>query len=148
MGHYTDKARIIKTLGRGEEELVQLTDKIGVNTVDNAEVDDAIAKAEGAIDHALAAAGYATPVATPDERLRTCATDLAVCRLHSHEVPPLYRARCEEAHDWLKRVESGKVTVPGAVRLDQGGTGRVAAGRRTLVFTGDYFARMPGGLDS
>ncbi len=145
-GQYTDKQRVIESLGGGESELIQLTDKAEQGVVDDEVLTRAIVQAEGEIDDALAAGGYMTPVADPAQKLRTLATDLTVCRLYDHEITLVYEARCKEAHAWLNQVATGRRSVPGAVRHERGGDGQIRGGKRSMVFTDNYLSRMPGGL--
>lgn len=98
--------------------LVALTDDDKNGQPDDYVIEAALERAEGLIDAALAAAGYAVPVAMPIPAgaglLVGANTWLAVCDLAARRgvVPEDYRTQCDLYKGILSEIKSGTMVLP------------------------------------
>jgi len=133
---YALTADLIARFGR--DELLQLTDRSGVDRVDEAVVGAAIADAGASIDGYLAAR-YALPVAPTPALLTRIACDLARFYLHGPSATELVRKGFEDAQRILRDLADGRavlagaaVAVPGSSPAAPGGSVQVAAPERRV----------------
>ena len=115
----------------GEEELIQLTDRMGEGTYDAEVVAQAIADSDADID-AYLAARYTTPLSPIPSILVRIGCDLARYYLWKDQASDAVRMRYEDARRLLERIATGAVGVgPAATAPD-------AAGREVLFAAGSH----------
>lgn len=113
---YVTQAEMVTRFG--ERELRELTDRTNLNAIDGAVVARAIADAEAECDSWLSVR-YSVPLASPSDRLRAVAADIARYRLWADGAPEHVRRAYEDALGWLRAVAAGSagaeavVTAPG-----------------------------------
>jgi len=91
----------------GETEIVQLTDRNGDDTADQAVVDRALEDASAIADSYLARR-HTVPLDPAPLVLVSAVCDIARARLYDANVPEAVTSRKDEAIGWLKRVADGK----------------------------------------
>ncbi len=101
----------------GDEELTQLTDRLGAGVVDAAVAGAALAEAEAEID-AYLAGRHALPLATVPPILVRIACDIARYRLATDAPLEEVRKRYEDARRLLENLAAGRVTL-GLPAVDQ-----------------------------
>lgn len=92
----------------GETELVQLTDRDGVDAVDQAVLARALADADAEIEARLQAR-YALPLASVPRLLVGIAADIARYRLYDDRATEQVRRRYEDATKLLDRIGKGEL---------------------------------------
>lgn len=105
---YATKSDLITRFG--DDELTQLTDRVGAGAADAAAVARALTDAEAEIDGYLAAR-YRLPLASVPPLLTRLACDLARYRLWSDLASEEVRRRYEDARRLLESLASGRVTL-------------------------------------
>ena len=130
----------------GAEELIQLTDRALLGTVDAPTVAAALADADAAIEGYLAAR-YAVPVSPVPALLRRVGCDISRFFLHGNAAPEPVRQAYEDALRVLKDLADGRAVLVGAAAAASGavpaaspGTVRLDAPSRGLdrASLGDY----------
>lgn len=94
----------------GDEELIQLTDRLGTGTVDAAVVQAALDEADAEIDAHLAGR-HALPLVVVPPILVRLACDIARYRLMSDTPPEEARKRYEDARRLLESLAAGRVSL-------------------------------------
>ena len=94
----------------GEDELAQLTDRLGAGVPDAAIVERALADADAEIDGYLASR-YAMPLATVPPVLARIACDIARYRLWEDRASDEVRRRYEDARRVLESIARGQVSL-------------------------------------
>ncbi|TCS69766.1 phage gp36-like protein [Sulfuritortus calidifontis] len=94
----------------GEDELIQLTDRVGAGVVDTAIVSRALDDAEAEIDGYLAAR-YRLPLPTTPALLARIACDIARYRLWEDRASDEVRQRYEDARRLLENISSGRASL-------------------------------------
>ncbi len=84
-----------------EELLIQLTDDEGLNRVNDARVDEAIAQAGAEID-SYCATKYAVPFATVPPIVKKCSVDMAIYNLYSRRVEKTPETRVDRYNNAVK----------------------------------------------
>jgi phage gp36-like protein len=97
----------------GADELVQLTNRAGGNTIDAAVVARALADADGFIDPYLSQR-YAVPVSPVPAGLVKIAADIARFYLHGKAATETVRQAYEDAVKLLQEIGRGLASLPGA----------------------------------
>lgn len=95
----------------GDEELIQLTDRINNDSIIAAVVEQAIADAASEINGYVLAAGYSLPLANVPEVLRGYACDIARYRLYDDHATETVVKRYEDAVRFLNKLSEGKVSI-------------------------------------
>lgn len=117
----------------GEEELIQLTDRLGAGVVDAVVAGAALAEADAEID-AYLAGRYALPLAAVPQILVRLACDIARYRLATDTPLEEVRKRYEDARRLLENLAAGRVTL-GLPAVDQPAVqGGVAVSAPLAVF--------------
>lgn len=96
-----------------QADLADLTVESG-EVPDSLIVIDAISKAAAEIDSYLGVK-YVVPMATPPDRVKALAVDLAIYHLYSRRsiVPPVWQQRHDAAVAFLKQVVAGQMVIVG-----------------------------------
>jgi phage gp36-like protein len=111
--------------------LIQLADDDNDQQYEDPVVEDALDRAEGLVNAALGAAGYAVPVALPipkgAEVIKGATTWLAVCDLAARRgvIPEDYRMQCDLYKGILDQIRQGLLGLPlpaGSINLPQSST--------------------------
>jgi phage gp36-like protein len=116
MTSYASVQDVIATISK--KIAVQLTDDDEKGQVDEAPIELAIQRAQGLVDSALSAAGYAIPVAQPIPDgagvLNAATTWLAICDLASRRgiLPEDYKTQCDLYQSVLDRIRQGLLALP------------------------------------
>jgi phage gp36-like protein len=92
----------------GEEELIQLSDRLGDGVMDAAVIDQALADAGAVIDGYLAGR-YTLPLAPVPAILTGYACDLARERLYKDAAPEIVAKRADDARKFLVLAGQGKL---------------------------------------
>jgi len=110
---YADRAAMIARFGA--DEVVMLTDRSDTGAIDDANLDDALAGADGEIDGYLSGR-YATPVQA-SRRVQDLACDIARYRLCGGPTPVTdeIRDRYKDAIAFLRDIAAGRANLGGAV---------------------------------
>ncbi len=114
----------------GEQELIQLSDRANVGSIDAAVIGKALADADELIDSYIAARA-ALPLATVPARLVRVAGDVARYYLHADAPTEQVRRAYTDATAWLRDVSLGKAT------LGDDGVSAAAPVDATVEFVGD-----------
>jgi phage gp36-like protein len=88
-----------------EEVLVQLTDDEALGQVNQARVDEAIARADAEID-AYCGGRYAVPFSTVPELVRTLSAEMAVYHLFGRRVQEMPEARRDRYRGTVRQLEA------------------------------------------
>jgi len=94
----------------GEDELIQLTDRLGAGTVDAAVFERAAGDAAAEIDGYLAGR-HALPLAHVPPLLVRIAGDIVRHRLYADAAPEEVRKRYEDARRLLESIANGRVSL-------------------------------------
>lgn len=94
----------------GLNELVQLTDHAGANTVNAAVLELALGDAQATVDGYLRTA-YQLPLSVVPAELVRVACDLARYYLFGDAAPERVKTRRDEAMAWLRDVSAGRVAL-------------------------------------
>jgi len=96
-----------------QADLADLTVESG-EVPDSLIIIDAISKAGAEIDSYLGVK-YVVPMATPPDRVKALAVDLAIYQLYSRRsiVPPVWQQRHDAAVAFLKQVVAGQMVIVG-----------------------------------
>jgi len=94
----------------GEQELVELTDRVGVGRIDAAVLDRALTDADGEINGYLATR-YTLPLSPVPLTLARIASDIARYYLYADRVTEAVRTRYQDAIKFLRNVSEGLVTL-------------------------------------
>lgn len=94
----------------GEDELIQLTDRTGTDSIDAAVVGRALADADAEINGYLSTR-YTLPLSPVPDVLEKLACDIARYRLHDENPKEAIVKRYDDAIRFLKDVAAGKVTL-------------------------------------
>ena len=96
-----------------QSELAELTAESG-EVPDSIIIMDAISKAGAEIDSYLGVR-YVVPLATPPDRVKALAVDLAIYHLYSRRsvVPPVRQQKYDAAVAFLKQVAAGQLVIAG-----------------------------------
>ena len=96
-----------------QADLADLTVESG-EVPDSLIIIDAISKAAAEIDSYLGVK-YVVPLATPPDRVKALAVDLAIYHLYSRRsiVPPVWQQRYDAAVAFLKQVVAGQLVIVG-----------------------------------
>ncbi len=96
-----------------QADLADLTVESG-EVPDSLIIIDAISKAGAEIDSYLGVR-YVVPLATPPDRVKALAVDLAIYHLYSRRsiVPPVWQQRHDAAVAFLKQVVAGQIVIVG-----------------------------------
>ncbi len=121
----------------GEAELVQLTDRENIGSIDAVVLTQVIADADAEIDGYLAGR-YQLPIATVPGILRLYAGDIVRYRLYDNGATDEVRRRYEDAMKFLKLAAEGKVRL--------GADEPAAAGGAQIESGGRVFGRDQGGF--
>jgi phage gp36-like protein len=124
----------------GEDELVQLTDRLGTGAIDADVLARALADAAAEVDSYLRGR-VSLPLASPPAELVWVQADIARYRLHGVRATEEARKRYEDARSWLRDVAAGRVL------LDDDATPPTripSVAAPSAVFTDALLARMPG----
>lgn len=118
----------------GEVEIIQLTDRAGLGTVDDAVAQEALDRASSEADSYLEAR-YPVPLGSAPKALVATVCDIARYRLSggdSPETDPI-ASRYKLAVAWLRDISRGLASLPGAAAPVS--TNRVAfdSGRRSMA---------------
>lgn len=97
----------------GTDEIVQLTNRAGGNTVDAAVVASALAGASAEIDGYLAVR-YAVPVSPVPTSLREACLSIARYKLHGKSAGETVRRDYEDAIRFLRDIADGRAALAGA----------------------------------
>lgn len=101
-----------------KEILVQLTDDDKISQVNDAVCNLHLDNAEGEVNAALSAGGYATPIALPIPAgagiVKAASLWLAVCGLAARRgvIPDDYKNQCEYFHGILEKIGEGTLLLP------------------------------------
>ena len=122
----------------GSEELIQLTDRANLNTIDGTVVAAALADADATIEGYLAAR-YATPVSPVPALLTRIAADIARYTLHGKSAGEKVRQAYDDALRMLRDLSNGVAVLPGAAAVAAGAnpaasTGQVQIAQADRVF--------------
>jgi phage gp36-like protein len=104
------------------EEITQLTDDEGTGSVNQPRVDEAIARADAAID-AYCASRYCVPFAVPPALIKAISADLAAYYLCSRRADLVSAARTDRYKNALARLEAisrGLITLVTQVVASEG----------------------------
>jgi phage gp36-like protein len=112
----------------GQEELLQLTDRAGVQAIDGAAVTAALADADAMIETYLAQR-YALPVAPVPQLLRRIACDITRFLLSGDAATDAVRQAHADALRTLRDLAGGAAALPGAAAAPPGATPATAGGR-------------------
>lgn len=115
----------------GEEELVQLTDRLGIGAIDPQVALQALADAAAEIDGHLAGR-YALPLATVPPLLTAYACDLAREKLYKDVAPEIVVKRADDARRFLRLAAEGRIGLGVSPAPDTPGGVQVAAGERVF----------------
>lgn len=115
----------------GEEEILALADD-GAGAIDTAEVDDAIADAQGEIDGYAAAGGYALPLSPVPRIIVAYACDIARYRLYDEHATEQVRKRYEDATKFLRLLAEGKVQLGIESASESAGDVQFSSGKRVM----------------
>ncbi len=130
-----------------EQELVELTDRVGVGRIDTAVLDRALTDADGEINGYLATR-YALPLATVPIVLTRLACDVARYFLYQDRATEAVRTRYQDALKFLRNVAAGVVSLgvdaSNAAPADSSGPKYDTGGR---VFTRGRSDGTEGSLD-
>jgi len=99
-----------------EEAVIQLTDDEDTGAVNQAHVDEAIARADSVID-AYCGSLYAVPFSDPPQAIKNISADLAIYNLYSRKVDAVPEARLERYRTGTRQLEAiakGTVTLGSA----------------------------------
>ena len=136
---YIDKAVMIRFFA--ESELIQLTDRAGAGTIDDAVLNQAMTTAESEVD-SYVGAGYILPLSTVPDVLKAMTGDIARYRLYDNRATEEVQKRYDRAISWLRDISKGVVSL-GIKTTDPEPESTVAAvSARPQVFTNDLFDRM------
>lgn len=105
---YASQADMIDRFG--ESELIDLTDRSFVGTIDVVVLDRALADATAEIDGYLASRYQLPLTSQPAVLVRVCA-DIARYNLHDDNLPELVETRYKAAVDLLRQVSLGRVSL-------------------------------------
>lgn len=94
----------------GEEELIQLTDRLGDGVMDAAVIDQALADAGAVIDGYLAGR-YTLPLSPVPHILVGYACDLARERLYKDAAPEVVVKRADDARRFLALAGQGRISL-------------------------------------
>ena len=96
-----------------QSELAELTAESG-EVPDSLIITDAISKAGAEIDSYLGVK-YVVPLATPPDRVKALAVDLAIYHLYSRRsvVPPVRQQKYDAAVAFLKQAAAGQMVIVG-----------------------------------
>lgn len=97
----------------GEQELVELTNREGGDTVDAAVVAKALADADAMVDTYLAGR-YAVPVSPAPPLLVRLAADIARFFLHGKAATESVRQAFDDALTMLQQISAGRASLPDA----------------------------------
>ena len=139
---YTSADSLIEQFGEGE--LIQLTDRAGTGAIDDAVLARAINAVSAWVDTQVRGR-YVVPLAVPlpDDAVSSI-NELVRHKLYVHQGTKEVHERQQSAERYWYDIRDGRTSLPGQIQADSGGV--IASGKRTMVFTDDYFARMPGAL--
>lgn len=98
----------------GVEELVRLTDELGVGRVGKAALFAALADASAEIDGYLSRR-YLTPISPVPPLIANVCAEIARYRLHGDAVPEVVSTRYRDALRILERLAQGVMVLPGSV---------------------------------
>jgi len=141
---YTSAALLIDRYG--EEELIQLTDRTGTGSIDDVVLDQSIAAVSDWVDTQVRNR-YVVPLKTPLPNDAIAAiNELVRHDLYVQQGTEEVHERQKSAARYWYDIRDGRTSLPGQTPADSGGV--IASGKRTMVFTDDYFAHMPGGIGS
>lgn len=104
---YATLADLVAKIPRGEQELIELTDRDASGIVNAARVDDALATATSIADSYLAKV-VAVPLSVVPELLQTHVCNLARYELYGDQPTDEVRRRRDDALAWLKDVAAGR----------------------------------------
>lgn len=107
---YATIADLIAKIPRGEQELTELTDRIGAGVLDDARVNDALATAQSTADSYLAKV-VTLPLSSVPELLQTHVCNLARYELYGDAPTDEVRRRRDDAISWLKDVVAGRAVL-------------------------------------
>lgn len=125
----------------GEDELIQLTDRNGTGAVDQDVLLRAIDDAQAEVDSYLSTR-YAVPLTPVPTVLALHAANVVRYRLYEDGATEEVEKRYKQSIAWLKDVSSGRAHLD-VIEREDAASGPAGA-RRSMVFTGDCLARMPG----
>ena len=128
----------------GEDELIQLTDRIGSGTIDEEVIQQAINSVSAWVDTQLGSR-YSTPLATPltDDAI-AAVNELVRHQLYVHEAPDEIHERQRDAKQYFTDLRDGRAVLQGQTAAVNGES--TAAGRRDMVFTDSLINTMPGAM--
>jgi phage gp36-like protein len=94
----------------GADELIELTDRDGLDVIDATVIDRALADADAEINGYLASK-YTLPLSTVPQILQAYTCDIARYRLHDENPKEIVVERYKDAIRYLKDVVSGKASL-------------------------------------
>lgn len=106
----------------GEDELIQLTNRDGLDEIDATVVERALADAEAEINGYMASK-YTLPLSSVPQILETYACDIARFRMQSENPKEIVITRYENAIRYLKDVVTGKASLGVDTNNEQPATG-------------------------
>ncbi len=106
---YSSKAEMIARFG--EDEITELTDRLGAGVVDSTVLGKALTDADALIDGYLGGR-YTLPLATTPTMLVGIASDVARFKLWDDQAPEEVRKRYEDALAQLKLIAQGVIVLP------------------------------------
>ncbi|MCK9468202.1 MAG: DUF1320 family protein [Porticoccaceae bacterium] len=125
----------------GEDELIQLTDRVAAGVIDDAVLNQAIADAAAEIDGYLGGR-YRLPLSSTPPILTVYACDIARFRLHDDIEVPQVERRYQDAIKFLRLAAEGKVQIGPATD----GSKPTAASGAQMESGGRVWGRGQGGF--
>jgi len=107
MPAYATIADLVAKIPRGEQELIELTDRTGSGDVESAKVQDALDTATSTADSYLAKVAV-VPLTFVPELLQTHVCNIARYQLYGDAPTDEVRRRYDDAIAWLKDVVAGR----------------------------------------
>jgi phage gp36-like protein len=127
----------------GEQELIQLTDRVNQSVIDAVVLAEAIADADAEID-AYLRPRYPLPlVSVPSELLRVAA-DLTRYRLYDDAVIDAVQERRDHAIEFLRALSQGRASLPDSVLniAANGSSAMATPNSRLTIYTDELLATM------
>lgn len=122
---YATQADLVRRFG--DEELIQLTDRLQVGQIAETVVEAALTDASGTIESYLGAR-YAVPVSPVPELLLRLCCDIARFFLRGESASEAVRKVYDDALKTLRDLSDGKAVLVGAAPAPPGGTPAIGSG--------------------